>query len=73
MDDKNIALVQGALKQLEKWVPTAGLALLRRLLPLKMDYDGTVIRENPDKKFWKRAWHTKSSRKMQSMKNRDGS
>ena len=55
--DDNIR-VHGALKELEKWVPGAGLAMIKVFFPTRLEYDDGNIRDNINKKFWKRAWQT---------------
>ncbi|RDW85936.1 hypothetical protein BP5796_04261 [Coleophoma crateriformis] len=62
--DKNkIENVQGALIELEKWVPTAGLAMLQIYFPSHLRYQDGCIRNNVHKKFWQRAYHTARLRK----------
>ncbi|KAI0542602.1 hypothetical protein GGR58DRAFT_255215 [Xylaria digitata] len=61
--ETEVARVQGALTELEKWIPTAGLALLKTFFPGNLDYDDSVVRDNVYKKFWRRAWHTKKTRR----------
>jgi hypothetical protein len=58
-----ILRVQGALKELEKWVPSAGLALLHVFFPGSLTYADENVRDNVNKKFWKRASHTKAIRR----------
>ena len=53
-----IIRVHGALKELEKWVPGAGLAMIKIFFPTRLEYDDGNVRDNINKKFWKRAWHT---------------
>ena len=55
---KKIIRVHGALKELEKWVPGAGLAMIKVFFPTRLEYDDGNIRDNINKKFWKRAWQT---------------
>ncbi|KAI1322405.1 hypothetical protein F5Y16DRAFT_404507 [Xylariaceae sp. FL0255] len=55
--------VHGALMELEKWVPTAGLAMVRIFFPGGLAYNDSSIRGNKHKKFWRRAYHTKGIRK----------
>ncbi|KAK8070417.1 hypothetical protein PG997_010620 [Apiospora hydei] len=59
----DIIRVHGALKELEKWVPGAGLALIKIFFPAKLDFEEDNVRDNVNKKFWKRAWHTKRVRR----------
>lgn len=63
--------VQGALMELEKWVPTAGLALVQIFFPVALQYNDESIRDNVAKKFWKRAYHTRSVRKRAEEKRRE--
>ena len=53
-----IIRVHGALKELEKWVPGAGLAMINKFFPTRLEYDDGIVRDNINKKFWRRAWHT---------------
>ncbi|OBT67655.1 hypothetical protein VE03_03419 [Pseudogymnoascus sp. 23342-1-I1] len=50
--------VHGALMELEKWVPTAGLAMVQIFFPSGLSYNDQSIRDNVHKKFWKRAYYT---------------
>lgn len=50
--------VHGALMELEKWVPTAGLAMVQLFFPSGLSYDDPSIRDNVHKKFWRRAYYT---------------
>ncbi|KAK7946073.1 uncharacterized protein PG986_010394 [Apiospora aurea] len=59
----DIIRVHGALKELEKWVPGAGLALIKIFFPARLDFEEDSVRDNINKKFWKRAWHTKRVRR----------
>jgi hypothetical protein len=54
--------VHGALMELEKWVPTAGLSMVQLFFPAGLKYEDQSIRDNVHKKFWQRAYHTKSVR-----------
>ncbi|KAH8647714.1 hypothetical protein BX600DRAFT_389558 [Xylariales sp. PMI_506] len=63
--------VHGALIELEKWVPTAGLAMVQVLFPGGLKYNDASIRDNSHKKFWKRAYHTVSIRKRAEEKRRE--
>lgn len=54
--------VQGALIELEKWVPTAGLAMTQTFFPAGLKYNDESMRDNIHKKFWKRAHHTRGIR-----------
>lgn len=62
--------VHGALMELEKWVPTAGLSMLQVFFPVGLQYHDEAIRDNVHKKFWRRAYHTKSVRKRAEQKRR---
>ena len=62
--------VHGALMELEKWVPTAGLAMVQIFFPSGLKYNDESIRDNIHKKFWQRAYHTKSLRKRAEVKRR---
>ncbi|KAL7619824.1 hypothetical protein AAE478_010369 [Parahypoxylon ruwenzoriense] len=62
--------VHGALIELEKWVPTAGLAMSQIFFPAGLKYNNEAIRDNVHKKFWQRAYHTKSVRKRAEEKRR---
>ena len=66
-----VANVHGALQELEKWVPTAGLAMMQIFFPTSLRYRDDNIRDNVDKKFWKRAYHTKNIRKRAENKRRE--
>lgn len=50
--------VHGALIELEKWVPTAGLAMLEVFFPRGLGYSDEAIRDNVHKRFWRQAYHT---------------
>lgn len=62
--------VQGALMELEKWVPTAGLAMVQIFFPVGLKYNEESIRDNLPKKFWQRAYHTRSVRQRAEEKRR---
>ena len=62
--------VQGALMELEKWVPTAGLAMVQIFFPVGLKYNDESIRDNVPKKFWQRAYHTRLIRQMAEEKRR---
>ncbi|KAK6609212.1 hypothetical protein H4I96_03143 [Botrytis cinerea] len=70
-EKNNIANVHGALQELEKWVPTAGLAMVQIFFPASLQYEDDHIRNNVHKKFWKRAYHTKDVRKKAEHKRRE--
>lgn len=58
--------VHGALMELEKWVPTAGLAMVHTFFPGGLKYRDEQIRDN----VWKRAYHTSCVRKVAEEKRR---
>ncbi|KAF5626119.1 hypothetical protein F52700_8835 [Fusarium sp. NRRL 52700] len=63
--------VQGALVELEKWVPKAGLSMLPIFFPGGgLQYHDDDIRGNRFKKFWKRAYHTRTIRTKAEEKRR---
>lgn len=62
--------VHGALIELEKWVPTAGLALVQIFFPSGLEYKDASIRDNVHKKFWQKAYHTAGVRKRAEVKRR---
>ncbi|RDW71668.1 hypothetical protein BP5796_07702 [Coleophoma crateriformis] len=62
-EENEIANVIGALIELEKWVPTAGLAMLQVFFPGSLGYNDASMRDNSHKRFWKRAYHTKDVRR----------
>lgn len=62
--------VHGALMELEKRVPTAGLAMVQLFFPGGLKYNDAAIREDGHKKFWKTAYDTKSIRKKADEKSR---
>ncbi|EXM15006.1 hypothetical protein FoTM2_013251 [Fusarium oxysporum f. sp. vasinfectum] len=62
--------VHGALMELEKWVPTGGLAMIQVFFPTGLSYSDQSIRDNVHKKFWKRAYHTQNIRKRAEEKRR---
>jgi hypothetical protein len=66
-----IANIHGALKELEKWVPTAGLAMIQVFFPSSLHYRDDRIRDNVHKKFWKRAYHTNGIRRRAEHKRRE--
>ena len=55
--------VHGALIELEKWVPTAGLAMVQVFFPRGLVYNDSAIRDNAHKRFWKKAYSTRLVRK----------
>ncbi|KAM0346553.1 hypothetical protein ACHAO7_011747 [Fusarium culmorum] len=54
--------VHGALIELEKWVPNAGLSMVQVFFPSGLQYHDEAVRDNVHKKFWKRAYHTRKVR-----------
>ena len=55
--------VHGALQELEKWVPGAGLAMIQVFFPSSFQYDDSRVRDNVNKKFWTRASITRAIRR----------
>lgn len=62
--------VQGALMELEKWVPAAGLSMIPIFFPGKPSYNDEAIRYNTQKRFWKRAFLTRFIREDAEMRRR---
>ncbi|KAI9151427.1 hypothetical protein HJFPF1_08629 [Paramyrothecium foliicola] len=62
--------VHGALIELEKWVPTAGLAMVPIFFPSGLVFEEKSVRDNVHKKFWKRAFHTVTIRRKAEAKRR---
>jgi hypothetical protein len=63
--------VHGALMELERWVPTAGIAMLQLFFPAGLSYRDEAVKYNFHKKFWKRAYHvSKIRRKVEEKKRR---
>ncbi|KAE8151309.1 hypothetical protein BDV25DRAFT_152779 [Aspergillus avenaceus] len=62
--------VQGALMELERWVPTAGLAMLQIFFPSGLCYKDESIKYNMQKKFWKKAYHVQKIRRKAEEKRR---
>jgi len=62
--------VHGALIELEKWVPIAGLALVQEFFPSGLSYNDARIRDNVHKKFRGRAYATQKIRKKAEEKRR---
>ena len=56
-DGAQIENVHGALMELERWVPTAGLAMLQVFFPTGLSYKDESIKYNFHKKFWKKAYY----------------
>ena len=50
--------VHGALMELEKWVPSAGLAMIQMFFPQGLSYNDAAIRDNVHNSFWRIAYHT---------------
>ncbi|KAH7150347.1 hypothetical protein B0J13DRAFT_499347 [Dactylonectria estremocensis] len=69
-DHAKETVIHGALMELEKWVPTAGLSMLQVFFPVGLEYKDESIRDNVHKKFWRRAYHTKSIRKRAEQRRR---
>lgn len=42
--------------ELEKWVPTAGLAMVQIFFPQGLSYNNAAIRTDGQKIFWKKAY-----------------
>lgn len=53
---EQIENVHGALMELERWVPTAGLAILQMFFPTGLSYKDESVKYNFHKKFWKKAY-----------------
>jgi hypothetical protein len=62
--------VHGALMELEKWVPTAGLAMVQIFFPAGLKYSDESVRDNVHKKFWRRAYYTSEVRARAEKKRR---
>jgi hypothetical protein len=56
-DGAQIENVHGALMELERWVPTAGLAMLQVFFPTSLSYKDESVKYNFHKKFWKKAYY----------------
>ena len=63
--------IHGALKELEKWVPGAGLAMVQVFFPTSFGYDDSRVRDNINKKFWRRASRTRPSRRRAEQARRE--
>lgn len=61
----------GALRELEKWVPRAGLAMQQIYFPGDLRFEESRMRYNIDKQFWKKAYHTRDIRKQAERKRRE--
>lgn len=70
VEQNEIANIHGALQELEKWVPTAGLAMMQVFFPTSLQYQDNNIRNNVHNKFWKRAYHTRRIRRQAELKRR---
>lgn len=66
-----VAGLQGALQELERHVPTAGLAMLRMFFAGEIHYHVESVHGNIHKKFWKRAAHTQEERNRFEQTHRD--
>jgi hypothetical protein len=62
--------IHGALIELEKWVPTAGLAMLQTFFPSGLHYKDQSVKYNIHKTFWKRAYRVSSTRRKAEAKRR---
>lgn len=62
--------VHGALIELEKWVPMAGLAMLEVFFPQGLRYSDEAVRDNVHKRFWRQAYHTKDLRRKAEIQRR---
>ena len=51
-DENEIANIHGALIELGKWVPTAGLVMIQIYFPSSLRCHDDSIRDNRHKKFW---------------------
>lgn len=58
--------VYGALIELEKWVPGAGLAMSMAYLPRGLAYEDDSVRDNGHKWSWSRASRTRKTRYSES-------
>lgn len=50
-EDDMVVRTQGDLKELEEWVPSAGLAMLKVFFPRSLDYANETVRDNVYKRF----------------------
>lgn len=62
LPEDEIVNVMGALMELEKDVPEAGLALLKAFFPGGLRYKGERIKYKLQRKFWKKAFRTADTR-----------
>lgn len=62
--------VHSALIELEKWVPTASLAMLQTFFPTRLHYKDQSVKYNIHKTFWKRAYRVSSTRRKAEAKRR---
>lgn len=53
---KMVAGVRGAIRELEKIFPKAGVALMQEYFPAMVKYEPERYRTNTEKKFWKKAF-----------------
>jgi hypothetical protein len=67
---EQIENVHGALMELERWVPTAGLAMLQVFFPSGLRYKDESVKYNVHKKFWQRAYHVNKIRRKAEEKKR---
>jgi hypothetical protein len=56
LNTENTAGVAGAIQELEKVIPKAGVALMLEFFPAIMRYESDHYRTNSEKKFWKKAF-----------------
>jgi hypothetical protein len=68
--NEKIENVHGALMELERWVPTAGVAMLQIFFPAGLSYKDEAVKYNFHKKFWKKAYHVCKIRRKAEEKKR---
>jgi hypothetical protein len=56
--------------ELERWVPTAGLAMLQVFFPTGLSYKDESVKYNFHKKFWKKAYYVGKIRSQAEAKKR---
>ncbi|KAL7894296.1 hypothetical protein HDV63DRAFT_160296 [Trichoderma sp. SZMC 28014] len=56
LDSEEIPGVRGAIRELEKAFPKAGVALMQEFFPALVKYEPERYRTNAEKKFWKKAF-----------------
>lgn len=69
-DFKNIFEETTAIKTKLEDIELQGLSMLQVFLPAGLKYNDESIRDNVHKKFWRRAYHTKSVRKRAEQRRR---